>query len=152
MKTVLTYGTFDLFHIGHVRLFERLRELGDRLIVGVSTDEFNQLKGKRCLIPYEQRAEIIGALKHVDLVIPETSWDQKVDDIRNYDVDIVAMGSDWEGQFDDLNAHCQVIYLPRTEGVSTTEIKSLLTAFDNERVQQIKNALDLLNNVAKGLR
>lgn len=152
MKTVLTYGTFDLFHVGHVRLFERLRGLGDRLVVGVSTDEFNQLKGKSCLIPYAQRAEIIGALKHVDLVIPETSWDQKVDDIRKHDVDIVAMGSDWQGKFDDLNAYCQVVYLPRTEGVSTTEIKSLLTAFDNDRIQQIKNALDLLNNVAKGLR
>lgn len=151
MKTVLTYGTFDLFHIGHVRLLERLSKLGDRLIVGVSTDEFNQSKGKKCLIPYAQRAEIVAAVKYVDTVIPERSWDQKVDDIRKYNVDVFAMGSDWEGRFDDLKKYCEVVYLPRTEGVSTTEIKTLLTVFDSEKVQQLKNALDLLNNVAKDL-
>jgi len=151
MKTVLTYGTFDLFHIGHVRLLERLAGLGDRLIVGVSTDEFNQQKGKQCLIPYDQRAEIVRAIKYVDLVIPEESWDQKKRDIIEHKVDVFAMGSDWEGRFDDLKAHCEVVYLPRTEGISTTEIKSLLTVFDRGNVQKIKNALDLLSSVAKDL-
>lgn len=152
MKTVLTYGTFDLFHIGHVRLLERLAGLGDRLIVGVSTDEFNQQKGKQCLIPYDQRAEIVRAIKYVDLVIPEESWDQKKRDIIEHKVDVFAMGSDWEGRFDDLKAHCEVVYLPRTEGISTTEIKSLLTVFDRGNVQKIKNALDLLSSVARDLK
>lgn len=152
MKTVLTYGTFDLFHIGHVRLLERLAALGDRLIVGVSTDEFNREKGKQCLIPYEQRAEIVRAMKHVDLVIPESRWEQKADDIIAHKVDIFAMGSDWEGKFDALKEYCEVVYLPRTEGISTTEIKSLLTVFDRGNVQKIKNALDLLSSVARDLK
>ena len=119
-KTVITYGTFDLFHIGHLKLLQRLKELGDRLIVAVSTDEFNQLKGKKTIIPYNQRAEIVKNIKCVDMVIPEYNWEQKINDIKKYDVDIFAIGNDWKGKFDYLNDICNVIYLPRTETVSTT--------------------------------
>jgi len=135
--TVLTYGTFDMFHIGHLNLIQRLSQLGDRLIVAVSTDEFNALKGKKTLIPYEQRAQIVGAIKGVDLVIPEENWEQKVDDIRRHNVDIFAMGNDWEGKFDFLQEHCRVVYLPRTEEISTTEIKKSLDAFLLENEVQL---------------
>ena len=122
-KTVLTYGTFDLFHVGHVHLLRRLSELGDRLIVGCSTDEFNDIKGKKCIMPYEDREIILRACRYVDDVIPESSWDQKPGDIQRLDADIFAMGDDWAGKFDDLGAYCDVIYLPRTEGVSTTGLR-----------------------------
>ncbi len=127
MKTVLTYGTFDLFHIGHLRLLERAKALADggELIVAVSTDEFNWgSKQKRSAISYEDRATIVGALKCVDKVIPETSWEQKVNDVQTHHVDIFVMGSDWEGKFDFLKPYCEVIYLPRTEGISSTQIKT----------------------------
>jgi len=120
---VLTYGTFDMFHIGHVRLLERLSQLGGRLIVGLSTDEFNAGKGKKAVIPYEDRAAILRACRYVDEVIPETHWDQKALDVARYDVSVFGMGSDWEGKFDELKALCRVVYLPRTQDVSTTEIR-----------------------------
>lgn len=123
MRTVITYGTFDLFHVGHLRLLERARDMGDRLIVGVSSDEFNTGKGKKTIIPYADRAAIIAGLKCVDGVIREDAWEQKADDITRYDVDVFVMGADWKGKFDALKALCQVVYLPRTEGVSTTELK-----------------------------
>ncbi len=119
------------------------------MIVAVSSDEFNRLKGKKCLIPYEQRAEILSSVKYVDMVIPEHDWEQKVSDIVKHNVNIMAMGNDWAGEFDHLKAYCEVIYLPRTDGISTTDIKSLLTAFDEDKVQQLKNALDLLRNIAE---
>jgi glycerol-3-phosphate cytidylyltransferase len=122
MKTVLTYGTYDLLHKGHVLLLERARNLGDRLIVGLSTDAFNELKGKRCFYSYEERYLILSAIRHVDMVIPEEDWEQKVSDIQAYDVDVFVMGDDWEGKFDYLTDYCEVVYLPRTENVSTTEI------------------------------
>ena len=125
-KTVLTYGTFDLFHIGHLRLLERLAMLGDRLVVGVSTDEFNALKGKRSLIPFEDRAAIVGALGMVDEVFAEDRWDQKEEDIRRFRADILGMGSDWEGKFDELGELCEVVYLERTEGLSSTSIRGQL--------------------------
>lgn len=128
-KIVLTYGTFDMFHIGHLNLLQRLSSLGDTLIVAVSTDEFNAIKGKKTLIPYEQRAQIVSAIKGVDLVIPEHHWEQKIDDIRNYNVDIFAMGNDWEGKFDFLSPYCEVVYLPRTEDISTSELKIALNEF-----------------------
>lgn len=128
-KTVITYGTFDMFHIGHLNLIKRLLPLGEKLIVAVSTDEFNAIKGKKTLIPYEQRAEIIANIKGVDLVIPENNWEQKPNDIKHYGVDIFAMGNDWEGKFDMLKAYCSVVYLPRTEDISTTEIKKSLDTF-----------------------
>ncbi|RTR36730.1 glycerol-3-phosphate cytidylyltransferase [Shewanella canadensis] len=126
MKTIITYGTFDLFHFGHVRLFQRLKSLGDRLIVGVSTDEFNAQKGKAAFFNYQQRAEIVAACRYVDLVIPEMNWQQKQHDIKRLKIDIFGMGNDWEGKFDSLSNHCQVIYLDRTGNISTTEIKSSL--------------------------
>lgn len=123
MKTVITYGTFDLFHVGHLKLLERARALGDRLVVGVSTDAFNEGKGKRTAIPYADRAAIVRAIRFVDDVIPEESWEQKPDDIRRLGVTTFVMGDDWRGKFDDLKDLCDVVYLPRTSMVSTTSIK-----------------------------
>ena len=125
-RTILTYGTFDLFHVGHVRLLARLSKLGDRLIVACSTDEFNEIKGKKTAIPYDHRVEILNACRFVDLVIPETKWAQKPTDIAKYDVQLFAMGDDWAGKFDELRDLCDVLYLPRTQNVSTTELKSLI--------------------------
>ena len=126
MKTVITYGTFDMFHIGHLKLIQKLKKLGDKLIIAVSTDEFNELKGKKTIIPFDQRAEIVENIKGVDLVIPEKSWEQKIEDIKKYNVDIFAIGDDWKGKFDFLKDYCEVIYLPRTESISTTEIKQYI--------------------------
>ena len=148
VEKILTYGTFDLFHVGHVRLLKRLSELGDELIVGVSTDEFNLQKGKKCLIPYEQRAEIVLSSQFVDRVIPENNWEQKKQDIIDNGITIFAMGDDWQGKFNELTEYCEVRYLPRTEGVSTTELKQLLSAFDKQKVQQMKDAMDLLQEIA----
>jgi glycerol-3-phosphate cytidylyltransferase len=126
MVTVITYGTFDLFHLGHLRLLERAAGLGDRLAVGVSTDEFNEIKGKKCIQPYVERATIVGALGVVDSVFPEKQWDQKVDDVKRLGADVFVMGDDWKGKFDYLQAHCKVVYLARTVGVSTTDRKELI--------------------------
>lgn len=122
-RRVLTYGTFDLFHYGHVRLLRRLSEMGDRLIVGLSTDAFNQIKGKTAVMTYEQRREVLEACRHVDLVIPENDWAQKRRDIVTYGITLFAMGDDWTGQFDDLRDLTEVRYLPRTPDVSTTDVK-----------------------------
>jgi glycerol-3-phosphate cytidylyltransferase len=126
VRTVLTYGTFDLFHVGHLRLLERARSLGDRLVVGISTDEFNAIKGKASAIPYASRAEIVAGLACVDEVIPERGWEQKISDIQDWKVSTFVMGSDWDGQFDHLADHCEVVYLDRTHGVSSTLIKKTL--------------------------
>ncbi|WP_412505906.1 adenylyltransferase/cytidyltransferase family protein [Roseovarius sp. SYSU LYC5161] len=123
MSTVLTYGTFDLFHIGHVRLLRRLSGYGDRLIVGCSTDEFNTLKGKKCVMPYDQRCEILNACKFVSKIIPENSWEQKEEDVIKENVQVFGIGDDWRGAFDHLRQFCRVVYLPRTEGISTTELR-----------------------------
>lgn len=128
-KIVLTYGTFDMFHIGHLNLLNRLKRLGDKLIVAVSTDEFNSIKGKKTLIPFEQRALIVQNIKCVDMVISEENWEQKIDDIKKYNVDIFAMGDDWQGKFDFLKDYCEVIYLPRTQNISTTELKKELNKY-----------------------
>ena len=124
--TVLTYGTFDLLHYGHLEILRRASLQGDKLIVGISTDEFNKLKGKTCVLPYEKRKDLLESLDYVDKVIPEDNWEQKVSDVKENDVDIFVMGSDWEGKFDELNEFCKVIYFPRTKGVSTTKLKSIL--------------------------
>ncbi|AXP80586.1 Glycerol-3-phosphate cytidylyltransferase [Mariniflexile rhizosphaerae] len=126
MKTVLTYGTFDLLHYGHIEILRRAKELGDRLVVGISTDEFNKIKGKECQIPYEKRKEFLEAVHYVDLVIPESEWEQKIEDIKNNEIDIFVMGDDWKGKFDNLKEYCEVIYLPRTVGISTTKLKSII--------------------------
>lgn len=123
MKRVITYGTYDLLHYGHIRLLKRARELGDYLIVGLSTDEFNAGKGKSAYHPYEERKAMLEAIRYVDLVIPETCWEQKRSDIEEYHADIFVMGDDWLDKFNDLKDLCEVIYLPRTEGISTTKIK-----------------------------
>jgi glycerol-3-phosphate cytidylyltransferase len=123
-RIVITYGTFDLFHIGHLNILKRAKSLGDYLIVAVSTDQFNAIKGKKCTYPYEHRAEIVRAIKYVDQVIPEDNWDQKSTDISSNQVTIFVMGDDWKGKFDFLKDQCEVVYLERTESISTTEIKN----------------------------
>ena len=131
MVKVITYGTFDLFHIGHLRLLERAKAKGDYLLVAISTDEFNwNSKKKVCVQPYEERSIIVSALKVVDEVIPEYSWDQKIDDIKKHGVDVFVMGNDWEGEFDFLKKYCRVEYLDRTPGVSTSERKKRIMSFN----------------------
>jgi glycerol-3-phosphate cytidylyltransferase len=123
MKKVITYGTYDLLHVGHTNLLKRAKALGDYLIVAVSTDSFNKLKHKEAFLPYEQRKAILETIKYVDEVIPEENWGQKVNDIKKHDIDIFVMGDDWKGKFDFLKDICEVVYLPRTEEISTTELK-----------------------------
>jgi len=125
-KTVLTYGTFDLLHYGHLEILRRASLLGDKLIVGVSTDKFNEIKGKTCVLPYQKRKELLDSIDYVDKVIPENNWDQKVTDIQDNDIDIFVMGDDWKGKFDELKKFCEVIYFPRTKGISSTKLRSIL--------------------------
>ena len=150
-KTVITYGTFDLFHIGHLNIIRRLSALGDRLIVAVSTDEFNAIKGKKPVVPFEQRLEIVESIKYVDLAIPEDRWSQKREDIETYDVDILGMGADWEGKFDELSDQVELVYLPRTDGISTTEMKRILSAFDARHVEELKRTIDNIGQIVKEL-
>lgn len=126
MKKVITYGTYDILHYGHINLLRRAKDLGDYLIVGLSTDEFNAIKNKKAYYSYEQRKLILEAIKYVDLVIPEENWAQKRSDIVKYKVDTFVMGDDWKNKFDDLKDICEVIYLPRTENVSTSKTKQYL--------------------------
>lgn len=121
---VITYGTFDLLHYGHINLLERAKELGDYLIVGLSTDEFNRIKGKECYFSYEERKKLIESIRYVDLVIPEYSWEQKINDVREFKVDVFVIGDDWKGKFDFLAEYCKVVYLSRTPEISTTKIKN----------------------------
>lgn len=125
MTTVITYGTYDLLHVGHINLLRRARELGDYLIVGLSTDEFNAVKHKDSFMCYQHRAIMLQAIRYVDKIIPETSWDQKIQDIKKHDVDIFVMGNDWVGQFDFLMQYCKVIYLERTPNISSTMLKRI---------------------------
>jgi len=125
-RVVLTYGTFDLFHPGHVQLLRRAREMGNRLIVGLSTDEFNAQKGKRSAMSYQDRKTVLEACRYVDEVFPEESWDQKVPDVERLGADVFVMGDDWLGKFDFIKSSCNVVYLSRTEGISSTEIKASL--------------------------
>ena len=126
MKRILTYGTYDVLHFGHINLLKRAKDLGDYLVVGLSTDEFNGLKGKESYFSYEKREYMLESVRYVDEVIKENNWEQKIEDIKKYNIDIFVMGDDWEGKFDYLKEYCEVIYLPRTEGISTTEIKANL--------------------------
>ena len=125
-KTVLTYGTFDLLHYGHLEILKRASLLGNKLIVGLSTDKFNEIKGKTCVLPYQKRKELLESLDYVGKVIPENNWDQKVTDIQGNNIDIFVIGDDWEGKFDELKDFCEVIYLPRTKGISSTKLRSIL--------------------------
>lgn len=124
MKKVITYGTFDLLHTGHINLLRRAKEYGDYLIVAISSDAFNEMKHKTAYYNFEQRKVILEAIRYVDKVIPENTWEQKVDDIQKYDIDVFVMGDDWKGKFDYLSEYCEVVYLPRTVGISTTKIKN----------------------------
>lgn len=127
MKRVITYGTYDLIHYGHINLLKRAKELGDYLIVVLSTDEFNwNEKQKKCYFSYEKRKQLLEAIRYVDLVIPENNWEQKISDVKEYHVDTFVMGDDWTGKFDFLKEYCEVVYLTRTPEISTTQIKSEL--------------------------
>lgn len=126
MKTIITYGTFDILHHGHINLLKRARALGDRLIVGLSSDEFNSGKHKSSLLDYENRKAVLESIRYVDFVFPEKNWEQKVFDIQKYDAQIFVMGNDWKGKFDMLKAQCEVVYLERTPAISTTLIKDSL--------------------------
>ncbi len=150
-RTVITYGTFDLFHVGHLRLLKRAKELGDYLIVGVSTDEFNQLKGKKTIIPFEQRREIVESIRYVDQAIPEENWEQKVDDIKRFGVDVLVMGADWQGKFDHLKEFCEVVYLPRTQGVSSTQLKKSLKSLLEIHPAKLREAIEVLQQILKDL-
>lgn len=138
MKRILTYGTFDLLHYGHIRILKRAKELGDYLIVALSTDEFNAIKHKKAYHNYETRKKMLEAIRYVDLVIPENNWEQKINDVKEYFVDTVVMGDDWTGseKFEILRDYCEVVYLPRTEGISTTKIKKDL------KLQEIKKDIN----------
>ncbi len=129
MKRILTYGTFDLLHFGHIEILRRAKALGDYLVVAVSTDEFNAIKGKKAYHDYVTRKKMLEAVRYVDLVIPENDWDQKRNDVIKYAIDIVVMGSDWTNneKFEVLKDICEVKYLPRTENISTTKIKNDLS-------------------------
>lgn len=129
MKKVITYGTFDLLHYGHINLLQRAKALGDYLIVALSTDEFNSIeKGKVTYFTYEERKRLLEAIRYVDLVIPEKNWDQKVSDVQEFRADVFVMGDDWKGKFDFLKDYCEVVYLERTPEISTTKIKHDLEA------------------------
>lgn len=124
MKRVITYGTFDLLHYGHINLLRRAKELGDYLVVVLSTDEFNwNEKQKKCYFSYEDRKKMLEAIRYVDLVVPEENWDQKRSVVQKYNIDTFVMGDDWKGKFDFLKDLCEVVYLPRTPDISTTQIK-----------------------------
>jgi len=132
LKRVITYGTYDLLHYGHIELLRRAREMGDYLIVALSTDEFNKLKNKKSYYDYNQRKMMLESVRYVDLVVPEDNWEQKKTDIGKYEVDKFVMGHDWEGEFDFLKDQCEVIYINRTEGISTTQIKKELYGNDSK--------------------
>ena len=136
MKKIITYGTFDTIHVGHLKLLQRAKNLGDYLIVGLSTDEFNNSKGKKALLNYSERKSYLEAINYIDLVIPEKNWEQKLEDIEKYDIDIFTMGDDWEGKFDFLSKYCQVHYLKRTPSISSTLIRSKIN--ESKSVAEIK--------------
>ncbi|MGN7147502.1 adenylyltransferase/cytidyltransferase family protein [Arthrobacter sp. SAFR-179] len=151
VKTVITYGTFDLFHIGHLNILRRLRGLGDRLVVGVSTDEFNAVKGKRPVVPFNQRIDIVSSIKFVDEAFPECTWEQKRADFERFGASIFGMGDDWNGKFNHFSDKVEVVYLTRTDGISTTELKRVLSAFDERHVDELKRTLDSIGQIVKEL-
>lgn len=126
MTNVLTYGTFDLLHYGHINLLRRAKKMGNYLIVGLSTDSFNKLKNKKSFYNFEDRKRLLQSIKYVDKIIPENSWEQKINDILKYKIDIFVMGDDWKGKFDFLQSYCKVVYLKRTKNISSTKVKEYL--------------------------
>ncbi|HHB1597062.1 TPA: adenylyltransferase/cytidyltransferase family protein, partial [Vibrio campbellii] len=144
--------TFDLFHVGHIRLLKRLRSLGDKLVVGISTDDFNRKKGKQSFFSYDERSEILRACRYVDDVFPEENWDQKKHDILKYEAKIFAMGDDWQGKFDELNDICEVVYLARTKEISTTEIKRKLSTIKGDDLDKIESSLHTVIEIVKSLK
>ena len=151
-RVVLTYGTFDLFHYGHLRLLERCKGLGDRLVVGVSTDEFNSEKGKKTIIPFSHRIELVRSIKHVDACFEETSWNQKEEDIQTLNVDLLVMGADWIGKFDHLQDLCDVEYLSRTANISSSDIKYALNFTLLDELTRISSAVESMKTIVAALR
>lgn len=131
MKKVITYGTFDMLHYGHINLLKRAKKLGDYLIVALSTDKFNKIKNKKSYFSYRERKRFLSTLKCVDKIIPESSWNQKIKDVKKYDIDIFIIGDDWKGEFDFLKKYCKVKYLQRTPEISTTLIKNSINKKNN---------------------
>jgi glycerol-3-phosphate cytidylyltransferase len=150
-KIILTYGTFDLFHIGHVRMLKRLKNIGDKLIVGISTDEFNEVKGKKSFFSYEERSEIVSSCKFVDGIFPENKWDQKKNDIIRFNANVFAIGDDWKGKFDDLGIVCEVLYLPRTEDISTTDIKKSLAGINDDVLDKLEGSVHDVLEIVRAL-
>jgi glycerol-3-phosphate cytidylyltransferase len=132
MKKVLTYGTFDLLHYGHINILKRAKALGDYLVVAISSDEFNATKGKKSAMDFETRKALVESIRSVDEVIREDDWDQKIRDVKDNNIDVFVMGDDWEGKFDFLKEYCEVVYMPRTKSISTTLLKSVLAPDDIE--------------------
>lgn len=137
MKKVITYGTYDLLHRGHVNILKRAKSFGDFLVVGLSTDAFNEQKGKKAFYTYDERKLVLEAIRYVDLVIPEDGWGQKESNIVNYGIHTFVMGDDWQGKFDELKKLCDVRYIPRTKGISTTQIRYSLSLTDSCDVKVI---------------
>ena len=148
---VVTYGTFDILHIGHINLLKRASEFGQELHVGVSTDKFNALKGKKCLLPYDQRSEIVSSLKFVTSVFPEETWEQKVADVKKLSASTFVIGSDWAGKFDFLKDHCDVQYLTRTDGVSSTDLKATLKKVSDISIKDLTRAIEILEEIHQEL-
>src|SRR5690554_3132304 len=140
-----------MFHVGHLKLLKRLSEMGDKVIVAVSTDEFNLGKGKKTLIPYQQRADIVASIRYVDQVIPEKSWEQKLSDVKRYNVDVFAIGDDWRGKFDFLEELCEVVYLERTKNISTTDLKRSLKRFLSIPHDDLIKAFEVLEMLRRDL-
>lgn len=145
-RIVISYGTYDLFHYGHVQILKRMKQMGDKLIIGCSSDGFNDLKGKKSFFNYQERSAILSSCKYVDLVFPEERWEQKIDDINRYKANLFVMGDDWEGKFDFIESktNCSVLYLSRTIGVSSTNIKLALSAFKQEQKSILEDKLKSL--------
>lgn len=138
MRKVITYGTFDLLHYGYINILKRAKKQGDYLIVALSTNEFNEIKGKKCYFSYEERKKLLESIRYVDLVIPENNWEQKIDDVKEYKIDVFVMGDDWTNKFDFLKEHCEVVYLERTPEISTTKIKNEL-GLQGKKKENIKS-------------
>lgn len=149
MKKIITYWTFDLLHKWHINILKRAKELWDYLIVGISSDEFNHIKNKKSFYSYEERKFLLEAIKYVDEVIPEENWEQKVSDIKKYDIDTFVIWDDWEGKFDELKEYCNVVYLPRTKNISTTKLKTLIWDMNDDNILKLEEVLEALKDFKK---